>query len=426
MRGEVSKRGIWVEDLVQKDFKLPSFTRLREMGLTLQGVNFVNTIDELRNTPPNIVIAESKRTFSFVQNYFKKQTLIKGNKYVMGLGVYQQLAEQAGKKLLMPATVKFKNLYRPYVGQDLTDKSILVFRTGGIGDLLFIQPNLIYLKKKYPTCTIRFACGPQYQSMVENWDCVDEVLDLPFPLSALMSSDYHVLFEGVIERCKEAEKVNALRLFTRWMGLNLPDELLTPKQEPNEELLSLCKEILNSWGVEEGSFLLMQLRASSPIRTPSHDFWKEIIDELNKRGYRVVLTDSPRQKDKVDEFIKLLEKPEMTYNFCKHSETIAHSIALTKLAKCVIATDSALNHIAASLDIKTFGVYGPFPGEIRLSTYPKASWVDAKRHCSPCFIHSPKPCPQATSEGYSPCYNELINTPEKLKEVIDKFEDLIK
>lgn len=426
MRGEVSKRGIWVEDLVQKDFKLPSFTRLREMGLTLQGVNFVNTVDELRNTPPNIVIAESKKTFSFIQNYFKKQTLNKGSKYVMGLGVYQQLAEQQGRKLLQPASVKFKNLYRPYTGQDLTDRSILVFRTGGIGDLLFIQPNLIYLKEKYPTCTIRFACGPQYQSMVENWDCVDEVLDLPFPLSDLMHSDYHVLFEGVIERCKEAEKVNALRLFTRWMGLNLPDELLIPKQEPNEELVDSCKQILNTWGIEEGSFVLMQLRASSPIRTPSHDFWKEIIDELNKRGYRVVLTDSPRQKDKVDEFIKLLEKPEMTYNFCKYSESIAHSIALTKLSKCVIATDSALNHIAASLGVYCFGIYGPFPGEIRLSTYPKCSWIDAKRHCSPCFIHSPKPCPQATFEGYSPCYNELINTPEKLKEVIDKFEELIK
>jgi len=58
----------------------------------------------------------------------------------------------------------------------------LVFRTGGIGDLLFIQPNLIYLKEKYPTCTINFACGPQYQSMVETWDCVDNVVDLPFSL----------------------------------------------------------------------------------------------------------------------------------------------------------------------------------------------------------------------------------------------------
>lgn len=423
---EKASRGIWAEDVVQKDFKLPSMSVLREMGLTMEGIQFVKTIDELRNNPPNIIIAEARRDFSFIQNYFKKQSLKKGGKYVMGLGVYQQLVAPQGKKLLKPASIKFKKIYRPYIGQDLTDKSILIFRTGGIGDLLFIQPNLIYLKEKYPSCTIRFACGPQYQSMVETWDCVDEVLNLPFPMSDLMYSDYHVLFEGVIERCKEAETTNALKLFTRWMGLDLPDELLVPKQEPDEELVEKGKEILEKWNVDVGSFVLMQLRASSPIRTPRHEFWEQIINELNERGYKVILTDSPRQKDQVNEFIKMLKKPERTFNYCQHSESIAHSIALTKLARAVIATDSAMNHIAASLDIPCFGIYGPFPGEIRLSTYPKAAWVNAVRHCSPCFIHSPKPCPQASREGYSPCYDELLDTPEKLKNIIDKFEDLIK
>jgi len=426
MRTEKATRGIWAEDVAQKDFKPPSPTSLREMGLTMNGMQFVQTIDSLRENPPNIIIAECQKDFSFIQNYFKKQSLKKNAKYVMGLGVFQQLERPKGKKLLKPASVKFKKLYNPYIGQDLTDKTILVFRTGGIGDLLFIQPNLIYLKEKYPTCTINFACGPQYQSMVETWDCVDEVVDLPFSLTRLTDADYHVLFEGVIERCKEAETVNAFNLFSRWMGLDLPNELLIPKQEPDQDLVDKCKEILHGWYVDEGSFILMQLRASSPIRTPSHEFWEEIINELNERGYKVLLTDSPRQKDKVDVFIKSLKKPEMTFNFCQYSESIAHTIALTKLSRCVLATDSALNHIAASLDVHCFGIYGPFPGHIRLSTYPKAAWVDAKRECAPCYIHSPKPCPKASYDGYSPCYNELIDTPEKLKNLIDKFEDHIK
>ena len=426
MRTEKATRGIWADDVSQKDFKPPSPTSLREMGLTMNGMSFVQTMDSLRENPPNIIIAECQKDFSFIQNYFKKQTLKKNAKYVMGLGVFQQLERPKGKKLLKPASVKFKKLYNPYIGQDLTDKTILVFRTGGIGDLMFIQPNLIYLKEKYPTCTINFACGPQYQSMVETWDCVDEVIDLPFALTRLTDADYHVLFEGVIERCREAENVNAFNLFSRWMGLDLPNELLIPKQEPDPELVDKCKEILHGWNVEEGSFILMQLRASSPIRTPSHEFWEEIINELNERGYKVLLTDSPRQKDKVDVFIKSLKKPEMTFNFCQYSESIAHTIALTKLSRCVLATDSALNHIAASMGIYCFGIYGPFPGHIRLSTYPKAAWVDAKRECAPCYIHSPKPCPKASYDGYSPCYNELIDTPEKLKSLIDKFEDHIK
>ena len=83
-----------------------------------------------------------------------------------------------------------------------------------------------------------------------------------------------------------------------------------------------------------------------------------------------------------------------------------------------------MNHIAASLDVKSFGVYGPFPGFIRLKTYPQAAWVDASRYCGPCFIHGHTPCKYA-QDGYSPCYDELIETPEKLKGVIDKFEELV-
>lgn len=423
-----SNSGIWEAESLPKNLKSVSMTSLRNFGLDLQNIKEVENLDELRKNPPNIVIAEAKKSFKFIQNFFKNQELKKKCKYVMGLGVFQQLQYGGGRgkvKLLVPSAIKFSNVYRPYLGQDLKDgESILVFRTGGIGDLLFIQPNLIYLKEKYPKCIIRFACGPQYQPMVETWDCVDEVLDLPFSFSSLQNSTYHVLFEGVIERCRQAHFENSFNLFSKWMGLNLPDELLIPKQDAKKELVAFCLDKLKEWGVKEKDFVLMQLKASSPIRTPSHEFWLKIINELNRRGYKVVLTDNPRQTNNIDEFIKLCETPSMVFNFCKYSAAIAHSIALTKLAKATIATDSAMNHISASLDVPCFGIYGPFPGDIRLKTYPKAAWVDASRECGPCFIHGQNPC-QYAQNGYSPCYNELIETDEKLKNVIDKFEELV-
>jgi ADP-heptose:LPS heptosyltransferase len=351
----------------------------------------------------------------------------------MGLGVFQQLQYSSspdktvkGKRLLKATGMKFSNMYRPYIGQDATDKTILVFRTGGIGDLLFIQPNLRYLKKIYPTCKIQFACGPQYQPMVENWDCVDEICDLPFTLTKLQKADYHMLFEGVIERCKAAEKDNAYNLFSNWLGLDLPDTLLIPIQTAKEDLVEECESIIADWNLEKESYIVMQLRASSPIRTPRHEFWVKIIDELNERGYPVLLTDNPRQAENIDEFIKMVKNQDMVFNFCEHSKSIDYTIALTSLAKATMSTDSALGHIAASLDVPCFGIYGPFPGEIRLKTYPKADWVDAERHCGPCFIHGHTPCKHASSDGYSPCYDELIETDEKLKVVVDKFEELIK
>jgi ADP-heptose:LPS heptosyltransferase len=425
----IENRGIWQNESPEKKVKPLQPTTMRGFGLDLKDIKNVKDLQELRETPPNIIIAEAKKTFSFTQNYFKQQTLQKKKRYVMSLGVFQQLQLDQSKrnkvKLLVPATIRFKNIYKPYLGQDATDKTILIFRTGGIGDLLFIQPNLLYLKEKYPTCKIKFACGPQYQPMVMNWDCVDEVLDLPFLVSHLLTSDYHMVFEGVIERCNQAEEINSYNLFTEWLGLNLPNEKLIPKQIPKSELVDESFKILKGWGLEENSFILMQLRASSPIRTPKHEFWLKIINELNNRGHKVLLTDSPRQAPSIDNFIKLLDKADMTFNFCQYSKSIDYTIALASLCKATFATDSSLGHIAASLDKKTFGIYGPFPGHIRLSTYPNSAWVDAQKECAPCYIHSQSPCPKASFDGYSPCYDELIETDEKLNTVIDKFEELL-
>ena len=425
-KAKLAEGNIWEDEYaaLRGKVKRASATRIRELGLTKGSLRMVDTLDDLNESPPNIVIAEARKNFAFMQNYFKMQTLKKRNKYIMGLGVFQQLQFETGtkRKILKPASIQFKNLYKPYNGEPLDGKSILVFRTGGIGDLLFIQPNLRWIKEKYPESHIMFACGPQYQAMVETWDCIDELLDLPFSIKTLHKADYHVLFEGVIERCKQAHTDNAYNLFSKWMGLDLPDELLVPVQDAKEECVEKTREVLKEWELPEKSYIVMQLRASSPIRTPRHEFWIQLMDMLTEIGYDIVLTDNPRQNEAIEDFIKKAKRPDKVFNFCQHSESLDYSIALIKLAKLVVATDSAMNHIAASLDTACFGVYGPFPGYIRLKTYPKGDWIDSVRRCSPCFLHGHKPCPEASSDGYSPCYDELDKT-EIVKRIQRLMED---
>jgi len=413
----------WEPDVVPKQMRQLTQYNVNQLGLKMDNVHHVDTLEELRKNPPNIVVARALHTVSFVQNYFKNQTLKKKTRYIMGLGVFQQLQKDPNgkRKLLKPSPPKFQNVYRPFIGQeDLDDANILVFRTGGIGDLLFIQPNLRYIKEKHPTCKISFACGPQYQPMVENWPCVDEILDLPFPLASLQKAKYHVLFEGVIERCRQAETENAYNLFSKWMGLDLPDELLLPKQDPKPELVEKCQSILKDWRIPEKGFVVMQLRASSPVRSPRPEFWLDLVNKLTDKGHHVLLTDNPRQGEKVDEFIKKVYKKDMVHNFCSKSEDIAHSIAIISLAEGVIATDSAMNHIAASVDVPMMAIMGPFPGHIRFKTYPKADWIDSKRHCTHCYLHGHKPCKEAGPDGFSPCYDEISTDM-----VVLRYENLI-
>jgi len=420
--------GYWYSNLPKmRKFRKVSPSKMREMGLKSSDIKVVNDFDELRSSPPNIIITEAKAEVSFIQNFFKEQTLVKGKKYVMGLGVYQQLHRPAkegkSKALLKPCKPEFSNVYRPYAGQPLDGKSILIFRTGGIGDLLFIQPNLLYLKEKYPDCYIRFACGPQYQAMVENWDCVDEMLDLPFSFNKLRKSNYHILFEGVIERCKLAHTQNAYNLFSKWIGLDLPDELLVPKQEPKWDKVDEVTEVLDGWGLDEKDYIVMQLRASSPIRTPRPELFGSLIDKLVEAGHKVVLTDTTRQADQIDDFFEKYTTcdKDKIFNFAHHSKSLDYTIALTYLSKCVVATDSALNHIAASMDVPCMGIYGPFPGFIRLKTYPKADWIDGKLPCSPCFLHGHNPCPKAGKDGASPCYDTIDQD-----DVVKRIGELLK
>jgi ADP-heptose:LPS heptosyltransferase len=342
----------------------------------------------------------------------------------MGLGVYHQLHfdTRINQRLLKPASIKFKNIYRPYTGQDLTDKTLLIWRTGGIGDLLFIQPNLKYLKEKYPTCKIFFACGPQYQSMVKTWDFIDDVIDLPFSTYYMFQADYHAIFEGVIERTKQAEKENAYHLFTKWLGLNLPEELLIPKQKPTEQALFLSKKTLEEFNIKEKDFILIQMRASSPIRVPNPKVFKNLIDALTKNGHTIVLTDSPPNEGEIKRFISTLNDKDKVFNFSGYSKEIADTIAMASLAKLCISTDTALNHISISVGTKTFGIFGPFPGEIRLSTYPKnlCDWINIEDNCAPCFIHSMNGCSNQ-SNGYSKCYDKL-----DIDKSIEKIENLLK
>jgi ADP-heptose:LPS heptosyltransferase len=416
-----------IERVPQQKLKTPSNFELWKLGVKSDfrtNTIFVDKIEDLRKAPHNMVIAEAEVSTEFWPSTYKKraQRFEKKVNYVMSMGAYSNMYCAAdGKRILKPSTYQFKNIYKPYTGQDLTDKTLLIWRQGGIGDLLFIQPNLIYLKEKYPTCKIIFGAGPQYQSMLREWNCIDKIVDIPFSQSIFFPVDYHAIFEGVIERTREAEKVNAYELFTRWIGLNLPIEKLRPKQTPTAEALEYCKKILNEWKIEEKSFIIIQMRASSPLRTPRPEFWINILNELSKT-YNLVLTDIPEREAYVESIIQKTKNPLKLFNFSKYSDELTYNIAMISLSKMALGTDSSLVHIAESLDVKNFGIYGPFIGEVRLSTYKNSYWVNARTSCAPCFRHgnninicsNPK-------DGYATCFDKMSITVlvEKIREHIE-------
>ena len=102
-----------MEGLPNRNFRNISNSELSDLGLKIDNIHMVETIEDLRKTKPNIVIAECTKTVQFKQNSYKRsQDLIKRTKYLMALGIYHQLYydTRINQRILKPSGIKFEKL----------------------------------------------------------------------------------------------------------------------------------------------------------------------------------------------------------------------------------------------------------------------------------------------------------------------------
>ena len=385
---------------------------------------YTDTLDEFRyraKTAPEMVIWESKtnKEFSFNDGYIFKPKF--GSKYVTDLITFINLFDDK----LVKATNLFKKNLNLYQGQDLTNKKLLCYAYGcGIGDTFFMQPILKSIKKLYPTCRITFALPKRHHSLIRSWDFIDNVIATPFQFHYFTSADYHLTFDGLIGKCREAERENIYKLLRRWTNIPINDIDLIPQQKINVELKEYWKNILEQHYMRNTPFMIVQLRADTIVRTPRDEFKIKLLKSLINKGIYIVIVDIPSKHQEIDNLIKQLDVQQGSIlNFCKYSLNIEYASALLSLSTMITSVDTGIIHLAASVNKPIFGIYGPFIGKIRCETYPNCYWIDAHSECAPCFLHSYKPC-KHNKNGYPICYDninitELSNNIEILwKEVI--------
>ena len=56
--------------------------------------------------------------------------------------------------------------------------SALLFRIGGLGDLLVTLPSIQYIRKKYPSCSLTLVCRKEYGSILKETGVVDEIVSV--------------------------------------------------------------------------------------------------------------------------------------------------------------------------------------------------------------------------------------------------------
>lgn len=408
-----------------KNTNKPPQNMLKGLGIDVSKLKKVDTIDELINDTPLMVTAQVKHNIKMGTGA-QPLDLKKGTTIVMPLSTFMSTKRTSDNRrsVLKPYRHTFKTLFRRYRGQELEYKKLLIWRGGGFGDLIFLQGIIKHIKRLYPTCQITTASYPRFVNIYADFpkDLITNVLPVPFSAKFLYDNHYHLTFEGAVERCIEAQKMNVYDLFSKVAGFDIDftDDYYKPELYPNKKIMEKFKYNLPE------NFVVVQMRASSPIRMMPEEKWARIIKRINDLGKKVIFLDRPdlhsyylhfRDKYKLDEN-KVISR-------CKDCVNINHGIAIMSKSDGVIAIDSAFTHIGVALNKPVLGIYGSFKGWLRMKYYKNADWVDAEdKVCEhqPCFFHHEEKfkCPSIKNGKHPACLN-TIN--EDL--VIEKFKNLM-
>jgi ADP-heptose:LPS heptosyltransferase len=305
--------------------------------------------------------------------------------------------------------IDIDEVYRPYQNQDLNGKSLLVWRHGGIGDLMFMMPPLRLLKVKYPKSKLMVGLGGKYVDIYKEVPYIDEIHRMPFDIETLELADYHLHFEQIIEGNPLAERANAYDLFLNKFGFN-PNEIPAKEKLPDifltELEMNFAKEFLDRFKIRENDILVgIQVAPSSPIRAfPEDKMIKTIRLIASEPNGKVILFGSPAQGELAESAVKSLPEDSQgnVINTIKEKFTLRRTMSVTRHCDLIIAPDSAMIHIAGALRVPVLGLYGPFPADLRMRYYYNALALNALPSCAPCFIHDHDPCAKGSP---SPCFS---------------------
>jgi ADP-heptose:LPS heptosyltransferase len=319
------------------------------------------------------------------------------------------------------------NFYR---GEDLTDKSLFCFRSGGIGDLLFITTSLREIKKKYPTARLYLGCDSAFGKILKSTADDYEIVSMPLEKSFLAANDYVLFFQGIIEQSQEAEYINAYDLFKKAFYLDSISNYKPNVYFSDNYMDGVNRYLKRSQPLYEKQInIALQVSASVPKRTILPATLIELINLLPP-NYSIWLIGSPNQMNQINKIQQAAKRRGNIYNVSQYLPELGHMAALLSKAQLAIGPDSSLLHMAGGLGIPQIGLFGAFPSQLRLSHYDNAIGIDVNSSCEfsrgegnlrGCFEHGSGPCRLALkqSDFFSPCM-KLI-TPDHILQAMQKL-----
>lgn len=244
--------------------------------------------------------------------------------------------------------------------------SILIIRSGAIGDLLFLSPAIRALQAKKPDVRVTLACFEKHNPIAQGFPEV-EIIPYPVSLDVAQKFDYVISLENVVENETE---MHATDTFAKYLNVSVTN--YRPSYEVYlEEILAM-----DGYTMTGMPRVALQLKASARSRDYPMPLWERVIDGLTERGWEILLYGSAGQIPKI-------VRPKDNVHDCSHL-TFREAAALLKTCKVFCGVDSAFMNLCPALDVPAIGLYGPVKWQTRIGKAGKQLGLTGTKSCSGC------------------------------------------
>ena len=341
-------------------------------------------------------------------NIYEGVKLKKDSEYVMSGAVMNQLLAIYPGGLYQ--TENFDDIYNGLKLSNLKDDGceVFIFRSGGIGDVMFMLPLIKYIKETYPSLKIKVGTSPMYVDIFNNNPHIHRVIQMPFSLDEFKKSDYHLIFEGLIEdKPEKSQTLNAIDLFLDraeidFSKIDAKDKV--PKLYLTEDERSYIRDKILSFKISGKKKVGIQIEASSPIRSYPFNKMILVIKKLIEADI-VVFVFGGKKQVSIGKYLSEIFSEEKNFkNIILPNQPLRTAILYASVMDAIVAPDSSFVHIAGGLGVPVVGLYGCFPSMLRMKYYKNAIGIDCNVGCAPSFQHGHNPC----EKGFpSPCFSVI-------------------
>lgn len=270
-------------------------------------------------------------------------------------------------------------------------KKILFINFGGLGDEILFLPTIQSVKKEFPNSEITLALEERSKGIVSLTDSIDQTLfanikgkNKYFELLKLLFKIWTKKFDIVIS--SGSNKFISIFLFFTFIkekyGYNtgkISKILLTKTIDlnKNQYAVRMYHDLAKSITAKETELPVLSIQKKpilpntvlihpgvskisiqkGMIKTISAFEWAKVVENLSDKGKQVLLIGGPDDQDCIEKISELVssEKFKNLYGTTKNLKDLAELISGAEKFVC---SDSAPLHIAVSLGVKTYVIFG--------------------------------------------------------------------